>query len=143
MERLQTSTGRLRQVSTGAIDRLGRVRTQSTPGRDSVVRCTWESGCAIYPLFTLNRGVAQGVVRRASFVLPANAQIVIAGDAIRVPGDRQAPIRTVSVKAGIPRVEPDGAVYPVRYSGTMINPRTGVQFQVTNFEGYVNAAHIR
>lgn len=108
----------------------------------SVIGCIHANGCAFYPPFSLEPGVAQGDVRREGLVLPPDAEMIVLDGPIPVPDDIQAPIRTVSVHAFIPRVDPGGSVYRVRYTG-IAQPLTGDRRWLMNAEGYVNAAHVR
>ena len=118
---------------------MNRAARRPTPG--GIVRCSYPWGCAFYPIFALNPGASQGDVRRASVLLPTTARFVLLDGPIRAPDDNQAPIRTTRVDYRVPRVEAGGSIYRARYSGMVIDPRSGESRAVDNIEGYVNAAH--
>ena len=122
--------------------------TSSEPpaiGPGVIARCVGPNGCALYPTFALHRNInsglyaPQGNVRRASFALPAGAEVRVIGGPFPVPDDIQAPIRTVSVNAYIPRVRPGGAVFGVRYTGPAVDV-TGREVQLANHSGFIDAA---
>jgi hypothetical protein len=144
------------------------VRRVPTPTFGSVVRCANDGGCILYPPFALDRAprrfadifpfeypewfmpprlVNQGDVRRASRLVPRDAEFIVLRGPIPVPNDINAPIRTVSVWPGVPRVcdvgQPCPGLYYVRYSGLLIDTRSGTRTRVANVEGYVDAAHVQ
>ena len=120
---------------------VNRAARRPTPG--DIVRCSYPWGCVLYPPFTLVPGAIQGEVRRASVLLPTTARITLLDGPIRAPDDNQAPIRTTRVDYRVPRVEAGGSIYRARYSGMVIDPRSGESRAVADIEGYVNAVHLR
>lgn len=115
------------------------------PRTGDTVRCVSPKGCALYPITARDRGISQGAVRRGSYVLDYTAPMLVMAGPFQLPLDLgiQEPIRTVSVRAGIPRLKPGDWVYHVRYSGPATHAATNARQSIVNREGYINAAHVR